>query len=108
MICLSIFDQPIERRHTNSFKWDALEQVYSLKDASDVLPMWVADMDFSTPEAVTQALHNYLDHSVFAITLLAKMRKIQLLTGSILVTDGTLKKNLLYSVMVSFQQWPMF
>lgn len=72
---MSIFDQPIERRHTNSFKWDALEQVYKLKDASDILPMWVADMDFAAPEAVTQALQNYLKQSIFGYSFISENAK---------------------------------
>lgn len=67
---MSIFDQPIERRHTNSFKWDALEKVYNLQDASDILPMWVADMDFAAPQAVRQALANYLEHAVFGYSFI--------------------------------------
>lgn len=70
MICLSIFDQPINRRHSNSFKWDAMDQVYSLKDASDILPMWVADMDFAAPKAVTQALQNYMEQSIFGYSFI--------------------------------------
>lgn len=68
---MSIFDQTIERRQTNSFKWDALEQVYNLQDASDILPMWVADMDFAAPQAVTQALTNYLEHAVFGYSFIS-------------------------------------
>ena len=43
------FDEIIPRRGTNSYKWD------SANDA-DILPMWVADMDFRTAPAVTEAL----------------------------------------------------
>ena len=67
---MSIFDQPIERRHTNSFKWDALKQVYNIEDDSDILPMWVADMDFAAPKAVTQALSNYLKNPVFGYSFI--------------------------------------
>ncbi len=51
------FDQTINRLNTNSIKWDLYGQ--------DVLPLWVADMDFSAPAAVLDALHNRLDHPVF-------------------------------------------
>ncbi|MFJ7951170.1 MalY/PatB family protein [Lysinibacillus sp. NPDC096418] len=67
---MSIFDQPVNRRHSNSFKWDAMEQVYNLKDTSDILPMWVADMDFAAPQAVTQALHNHLEQAVFGYSFI--------------------------------------
>ncbi|MFF2479573.1 MalY/PatB family protein [Paenibacillus sp. NPDC058071] len=47
------FDEIIDRRNTNSFKWDGNEQLYG--DA-DLLPLWVADMDFKSPPAVIEAL----------------------------------------------------
>ena len=65
MICLSIFDQTIKRRCTNSVKWDAMENVYGLQDASDILPMWVADMDFAAPVAVSKALQDHAEKTVF-------------------------------------------
>ena len=65
MICLSIFDQTIKRRCTNSVKWDAMENVYGLQDASDILPMWVADMDFAAPVAVSKALQEHAAKTVF-------------------------------------------
>jgi cystathionine beta-lyase len=54
------FDQAIERRGTDSYKW---------KDyGDDVLPMWVADMDFVSAEPIIQALHQRIDHRVFGYT----------------------------------------
>ena len=44
------FDTPIDRRDTDSLKWD----IYK---GRDVLPMWVADMDFASPPEVIAALH---------------------------------------------------
>ncbi len=52
------FDTPIDRRHTASLKWDRYKD-------PDVLPMWVADMDFKSPPAVIQALHERVDHGIF-------------------------------------------
>ena len=43
------FDEVIERRGTDSVKWDGVENVWG---RSDLLPMWVADMDFRTPPFV--------------------------------------------------------
>lgn len=54
----SIFDQVPERRHTDSQKWQKYE-------GQDILPMWVADMDFSAPEPVLEALHKRIDHGIF-------------------------------------------
>jgi len=51
------FDQRIDRRHTESAKWRYYDE--------DVLPMWVADMDFVSPEPVIRALHERVEHGVF-------------------------------------------
>jgi len=64
-IYLNSFDNVIDRRKTNSVKWDMMEQIYEIKDASDILPMWVADMDFPAPQAVIDALHARIDHHVY-------------------------------------------
>ncbi len=51
------FDQVIERRHTESIKWRRYEE--------DVLPLWVADMDFTAPEPVIRALEERVAHGIF-------------------------------------------
>ncbi|MCX7682792.1 MAG: PatB family C-S lyase [Anaerolineae bacterium] len=51
------FDQVIERRGTDSLKWCTY--------GDDVLPLWVADMDFRAPEPVIRALHERVEHGVF-------------------------------------------
>ena len=51
------FDQVIERRGSDSAKW--------LRYSEDILPLWVADMDFVSPPEVIQALHERVDHGVF-------------------------------------------
>lgn len=56
------FDEIIERRNTNSMKWDHLKAVY--QDA-DLWPMWVADMDFRAPEPVMNALDDVTRHGIF-------------------------------------------
>lgn len=53
------FDKPINRRHTNSYKWDSGEI------AADVIPLWVADMDFKTAPVVIEALKKRVEHGVF-------------------------------------------
>ena len=47
------FDEVVDRKGTNCAKWDTIEANNKPKD---VLPMWVADMDFPSPPAVAQAL----------------------------------------------------
>ena len=58
------FDQIIDRRHTDSAKW----RWYS-KDGTDVLPLWVADMDFAAPEPVLRALEERVAHGIFGYGL---------------------------------------
>lgn len=61
---MSIFNLVVERRKTRSFKWDMMEQIYSIDDASDILPMWVADMDFTAPKEVIEAIEKRLQQQV--------------------------------------------
>ncbi len=51
------FDEPVTRAGSDSGKW----RVYG----DDVLPMWVADMDFRSPEPILKAIHARVDHGVF-------------------------------------------
>jgi cystathionine beta-lyase len=56
------FDAVLDRRGTNSLKWDfAVER----GRPQDVLPLWVADMDFRAPQPVLDALHRAVDHGIF-------------------------------------------
>jgi cystathionine beta-lyase len=55
------FDTPVDRRHTSCEKWDRYA-------GRDVLPMWVADMDFLSPPAVRSALYERIDHGIFGYT----------------------------------------
>lgn len=58
------FDTLIDRRGTNSAKWDAMEKLYGVSP-DDGLAMWVADMDFRPPQEVLDAAHAMVDHGVF-------------------------------------------
>ncbi|MFW5689116.1 MAG: aminotransferase, partial [Spirochaetota bacterium] len=53
------FNEPLDRSGTNAVKWD-----YRPTNAAGtpILPMWVADMDFSVPPAVTRALARRVEH----------------------------------------------
>lgn len=51
-----------ERKHTNSVKWDGCQEKFGKED---LLPLWVADMDFEVPECVKDALREYVDFGVF-------------------------------------------
>lgn len=62
------FDNLYSRRQTASIKWDLMEQVYSIPDASKIIPMWVADMDFPAPTFVTDALKQRLEFPLYGYT----------------------------------------
>ena len=55
------FDQMITRRHTNCVKWDEAEE-------EDIIPLWVADMDFPAAPCIINALRERVEHGVFGYT----------------------------------------
>lgn len=57
----NLFDQQINRKETSSQKWEKYGN-------SDILPMWVADTDFLSPNSVIEALHKRVEHGVFGYT----------------------------------------
>jgi cystathionine beta-lyase len=56
------FDTPVDRSGTYSMKWDKYK-------GKDIIPLWVADIDFLSPPAVIDALHKRIGHGVFGYTL---------------------------------------
>ncbi|MEC1673245.1 MalY/PatB family protein [Bacillus mojavensis] len=59
------FDKQVQRLGTQSLKWDKTGELFGVTDA---LPMWVADMDFRAPEAITEALKQRLEQGIFGYT----------------------------------------
>ena len=59
----ALFDKGVERRGTGSYKWDS---------EPDVLPLWVADMDFATAPAVIEALERRVSQGAFGYTLVGE------------------------------------
>ena len=55
------FDKPTQRRGTSSYKWDEAED-------PDVIPVWVADMDFETAPCIVEALKKRVEHGIFGYT----------------------------------------
>ncbi|MDW7615598.1 MalY/PatB family protein [Peribacillus simplex] len=60
------FDLEIRRLNTDCEKWDKLESQFGVKD---VIPMWVADMDFQSPQPIIEALKQRVEHGVYGYTL---------------------------------------
>ena len=56
------FDKIIDRKGTGAVKFDAIEKVFG-KD--DLLPLWVADMDFETPDFIVETMKERLEHPIF-------------------------------------------
>lgn len=63
------FDEIVDRSNTASMKWDP-SVLGSLFSRNDLLPLWVADMDFKCPSVVTQAMKKRLDHQIYGYSLL--------------------------------------
>ncbi|WP_203583397.1 MalY/PatB family protein [Paludibacter sp. 221] len=63
------FDEIIDRRNTDSYKYDKCKEVFG---TDDILPMWVADMDFRTPQFVFDAIYRRCEHPVLGYTSISK------------------------------------
>ena len=59
------FDKIIDRRKYHSVKWDELETIFGVQD---VLPMWVADMEFRSPKPVIEAIKKAAEHGIYGYT----------------------------------------
>ena len=60
------FDQIIDRRGTDALKIDAVPTIWG---RDDLMPLWVADMDFATPPFIMEALRRRMDHEVIGYTV---------------------------------------
>ena len=60
------FDQPIDRRGSGSIKYDKMSFFFG---RDDLQPLWVADMDFATPDFILEALKKRLEHPVLGYTM---------------------------------------
>lgn len=60
------FDKIVDRRRTGAVKYEALRELYG---RGDLLPLWVADMDFETPDFIVEALRRRLEHPVLGYTV---------------------------------------
>lgn len=66
------FDEVIDRNNTDSAKWDGINLHYNDKD---LLPFWVADMDFQAPQAVIDALVKRAAHGIFGYNIFSDSYK---------------------------------
>ncbi|EST11617.1 MalY/PatB family protein [Sporolactobacillus laevolacticus] len=59
------FDSVIDRKGTASIKWDEADRIFGGKD---LMPLWVADMDFQVPIEITEALKKRISHGIYGYT----------------------------------------
>lgn len=69
---MNSFERVYDRKKSRSVKWDTIGEIYGLEDTSDILPMWIADMDFPAPPPVLKALHDRVEHSIFGYSFMCK------------------------------------
>lgn len=63
------FDEPVDRTNTNCIKYDARKMFFGKEE---LLPLWVADMDFRTPDFIVEAIKKRAEHEVFGYTFRAE------------------------------------
>lgn len=73
------FDELYNRTNTNSLKWDQfkdrIKDKYNVHESDDILPMWVADMDFAIPEVISDAIKERLNHPIFGYSYVSEQCK---------------------------------
>lgn len=95
------FDQYIERRGTDSSKWDGFESRFPGYDASGALPMWVADMDFTAPYEVIETIKKKAAFGIYGypapkgksfddafINWIKKRHDLDVTADSLVITQG--------------------
>jgi len=59
------FDLPVNREGTDCIKYDLRQETFGV---NNVIPMWVADMDFNTPDFIVESLQKRLSHQIYGYT----------------------------------------
>ena len=67
------FDKLVDRTGSNDVKHEELQTIWG---RTDLLPLWVADMDFETPAFITDALKKRLEHREYDIRQIRKRRLV--------------------------------
>ena len=66
------FDQVVNRKGTGCVKWDTLEKQYG---RDDIIPMWVADMDFAVAEEISDTLKKRANHPIYGYSARSDIEK---------------------------------
>ena len=75
------FNEPVNRQGTNCVKYDLRKDFFGTKE---VIPMWVADMDFLTPPFIFDAIKKRLDHEILGYTIRRKEYFSSIVNSSLL------------------------
>lgn len=59
------FDEIVDRKNSNCMKWDRRKEIFG---DNEILPMWIADMDFNSPPEVVEAIENRVKHRIYGYT----------------------------------------
>ena len=84
------FDEKINRENSNSVKYDLRRQLYG---EEDIIPMWVADMDFKTPDFIVDAIKERTEHEIYGYTLRANSFFTSVIHWMNYKHNWTIKKN---------------
>lgn len=63
------FDQYLERRGSDCFKWDGLKEKFGIKNTEEIIPMWIADMDFKAPQEVIDTIIEKAKSEAYGYTI---------------------------------------
>jgi cystathionine beta-lyase len=63
------FDEIVQRKHTDCLKYDNVKEIFGTEE---ILPMWIADMDFKTPDFIVDAIRNRLSHELLGYSYICK------------------------------------
>lgn len=63
------FDEYLDRRETNCFKWDGIGEKFGVKHTEEIIPMWIADMDFRSPREVIDTIVERAQTQAYGYTI---------------------------------------
>ena len=60
------FDNVVDRKGTNCTKWDIVSEI---QESEDIIPLWIADMDFAIPNEILEAIKERANHPILGYTM---------------------------------------
>ena len=90
------FDEYLDRRGTNCFKWDGIGEKFNVVNPEEIIPMWIADMDFRSPREVIDTIVERAQTQAYGYTIKNRNFLMRLFSGLIDIITGRLKRTGLY------------